>query len=184
MAVLGMSGSSSRRPSGPRRGAPWLGVARLSVVRTSVVVSALVPLLLLPTLALAAGPTTERVPIDETFDDEFLSEVCGVPVVTTATGSFTIRSFERDETGAIVVFTVNIGLTATSPYGIAKFRDVGADIYRIGSDGSLTALIAGQVPFEFAGSELRDEITGEILRAPRDRSDWQLAKVCGSLTGR
>lgn len=37
-------------------------------------------------VAAGAPPTIERIDVDESFADEFLTEECGVPVTTTAQG--------------------------------------------------------------------------------------------------
>jgi hypothetical protein len=162
-----------------RRGGSRFGSTRWGLP----VVVPLAGLLLFPAAALAAGPEIIRIPVDEEFDDEFLTEVCGVPVVTTVQGFIATRLFERETTGPIEVFTINLGFAARSAYGVARFRDVGADLYRITSDGSLVQQVMGQVPFEFAGVAKFDALTGEFLQEPRDRSQWQLDKICRALTG-
>jgi hypothetical protein len=40
--------------------------------------------------------------------------VCGVPVVTTVQGAIAIRLFDRETTGPVEVFTINLGFTARS----------------------------------------------------------------------
>ena len=50
-------------------------------------------------LAVAAPPTIERINIDETFPDEFLTEECGVPVTTTALGHVILRTFSGEAPG-------------------------------------------------------------------------------------
>jgi hypothetical protein len=157
----------------------WSGSPGMRLLLVGFVVG----LLSLPTASLAAAPEIIRIPVDDTFDDDFLTEVCGVPVVTTVQGAIAIRLFDRETTGPVEVFTINLGLTARSPYGVARFRDVGADLYRITSDGSLVQQVMGQVPFQFAGVAKFDAATGELLQEPRDRGEWQLDKVCKALTG-
>ena len=49
--------------------------------------------LVLTGVAAGAPPTIERINIDETFADEFLTEECGVPVTTTARGHIIMRIF-------------------------------------------------------------------------------------------
>jgi hypothetical protein len=163
----------SRRPT-VRSGSLRMGLVLVGVV---------VGLLSLPTASLAASPEIIRIPVDETFDDDFLTEVCGVPVVTTVQGSIAIRLFDRETTGPLEVFTINLGFTARSPDGVARFRDVGADLYRITSDGSLIQQVMGQVPFEFAGVARWDAVTTEPLKEPRDRSEWQVDRICAALSG-
>jgi hypothetical protein len=98
-------------------------------------------------------------------------------------GAVAIRLFDRETTGPVEVFTINLGFTARFPYGVARFRDGGADLYRITSDGSLVQQVMGQVPLQFAGVAKFDAATGELLQEPRDRSEWQVDKVCKALTG-
>ena len=131
-----------------------------------------------PGVAAGAPPTFERIDVDETFADEFLTEACGVEVTTTARGHITVRTFE-DGTGPTTVTTINVGLTATAGDRTFRFRDVGADIERIEPDGTIVLSIIGQVPFDFAG----DPETGEVILEPRDRSEEQIARACAALTG-
>jgi hypothetical protein len=134
-------------------------------------------------VATGAPPTTERIDVDETFADDFLTAECGVPVTTTAQGHIIVRTFSGEGTGVAQVNTISIGLTATAGDRVFSFRDVGADVVQIKPDGSLVLLISGQVPFAFAGVLKIDPETEEVILEPRDRSEEQLAKACEALTG-
>jgi hypothetical protein len=134
-------------------------------------------------VAAGAPPTIERINVDETFADEFLTEECGVPVTTTARGHVIIRIFSGEGTGVAQVNTISIGLTATAGDRTFRFRDVGADVVQIKPDGTLVLLITGQVPFAFAGVLKINPETEEVILEPRDRSEEQLAKACRALTG-
>jgi hypothetical protein len=134
-------------------------------------------------VAVGARPTIERINVDESFADEFLTEECGVPVNVTAQGHVILRMFSGDGTGVAQVNTIAIGVTATAGDRTFRFRDVGADVVQIKPDGSLVLLISGQVPFAFAGVLKIDPETEEVLLEPRDRSEEQLAKACRALTG-
>jgi hypothetical protein len=134
-------------------------------------------------VAAGAPPTIERINVDETFADDFLTEECGVPVTTTARGHVIIRIFSGEGTGVAQVNTISIGLTATAGDRTFRFRDVGADVVQIKPDGTLVLLITGQVPFEFAGVLKINPETEEVILEPRDRSEEQLAKACRALTG-
>jgi hypothetical protein len=134
-------------------------------------------------VAVGAAPTVERITVDETFADEFLTEECGVPVTTTALGHITIRTFSGEGTGVAQVRTINVGLTSTAGDRTFRYRDVGADVVQIKPDGTLVLLIAGQVPFAFAGVLKINLDTEEVILEPRDRSEEQLAKACAVLTG-
>jgi hypothetical protein len=132
-------------------------------------------------IATGAPPTIERIDVDESFPDEFLTEECGVPVTTTAQGHIIMRTFS--DGGTPQVNTISIGLTATAGDRTFRFRDVGADVVQIQKDGTVVLLITGQVPFAFAGVLKINPDTEEVILEPRDRSEEQLAKACAALTG-
>jgi len=132
--------------------------------------------------AVAAPPTTERITVNDTFADEFLTAECGVAVTTTVRGSVTTRTFDREK-GPVELTNVNIGFTATADGRTFRFRDVGSDLTRITPDGTAVLKISGQVPFSFAGVLKIDLETGEATLEPRDRSAKQLARACAVLTG-
>jgi hypothetical protein len=134
-------------------------------------------------VAAGAPPMIERINVDETFADDFLTEECGVPVTTTARGHVIIRIFSGEGTGVAQVNTISIGLTATAGNRTFRFRDVGADVVQFKPDGTLVLLITGQVPFEFAGVLKINPETEEVILESRDRSEEQLAKACRALTG-
>jgi hypothetical protein len=138
---------------------------------------------LIPGVASGAPPTIERIPVDDEFFDEFLSEACGVDVTTRARGHIIIRTFGEGGTGPVELRTINVGLTATADGRVFRFRDVGADLTRIEPDGTLVLSITGQVPFDFAGVLKINLDTGEVILEPRDRSEEQLARACAVLTG-
>ncbi len=135
------------------------------------------------TPALAAPPTVERIQVNDTFADEFLTAECGVDVTTTARGSVTIHSFNRGGTGPVELVNINIGFTATADGRTFRFRDVGSDLVRITRDGTAVLRISGQVPFDFAGTLKIDLDTGEAILEPKDRSAKQLARACAVLAG-
>jgi hypothetical protein len=99
-------------------------------------------------------------------------------------GHIIVRTFSGEGTGVAEVRTINVGITATTEDGaVFRFRDVGADVTRIEPDGTAVLLVAGQVPFNFAGVLKIDLETGEAILEPRDRSEEQLARACAVLTG-
>jgi hypothetical protein len=151
---------------------------RLSLVTSIVVLTGL----LTPGLALAAKPTIERLEVSDTFEDEFLTEQCGVAVTTTFEGKLAARSFENRTKGVTEVFTINIGFTATSDHGEFRFRDVGADVTRVLPDGTLVVSISGQIPFTFTGIEREDGEGNVIFESGGDRGTKQLAAACAALT--
>jgi xanthosine utilization system XapX-like protein len=136
-----------------------------------------------PGVAEGAAPTFERIVIDETFADDFLTEECGVEVTSHIQGKILARTFSGEGTGVSQVNTVNVAVTATAGDRVFRFRDVGADVTRIEPDGTAVLSIIGQVPFQFAGVLKIDLATGDAIFEPRDRSEEQLARACAALTG-
>ncbi|MGR0320511.1 hypothetical protein [Agromyces sp. ZXT2-3] len=102
-------------------------------------------------------------------------------VTVTYSGVRILRSF-GDEGNLRAVDTVNISLIATSEYGSYRFRDVGADVVKESPGGTLTVSIVGQLPFDYAGVLTIDLDTGELVREPRFRGDWQTERACDALT--
>lgn len=94
----------------------------------------------------AGKPVMERVPIDDTFVDEFLSEECGAEVTAQFTGHITFRVF-NDANGNPVRELNNyaIGGTYRSVNGSVRFRDVGVDRVTYLADGSLIQVVIGNV---------------------------------------
>ena len=135
-----------------------------------------------PAVVGAAPPESERIVVDDEFEDEFLSEACGVPVTTRVQGHVIVRTFDNG-TGVVELRTVNLGFTATAGERTIRFRDVGADLVRIEPDGTAVLQVIGQVPGEFAGVLKIDLETGDVILEPRDRSEWQLERACAGLTG-
>ena len=131
---------------------------------------------------MAAAPVIERTLVDDVFVDRFLTQQCGVPVVTRAQGAVTTRTFAGRGTGPRQLTTVNVRLTATAGENTVRFRDVGADLVRQRPDGTLLLSISGQVPFEFTGVLKIDLTTGGVVQEPQHRTDDDLQEVCAVLT--
>ena len=132
--------------------------------------------------ASAGKPTFEHITIDETFDDESLTEACGVPVVTHAEGSVTLRAFSNGGKGLVQLNTLNIALTATAGDNTYRFRDVGADQLRISPDGTEILIIIGQVPFGFTGVLKINVTTGETILEPHHSLEGRVDDACAALT--
>ncbi len=130
--------------------------------------------------AAAAGPTIERIPIDDTFVDEGLSAECGVTVTARAVGQLTFKTWDRTGTGPLDMTNINIAITFTAGDNSYRVRDVGADLLRREPDGSLVVLVIGQVPFGFSGVLKIDPETGEVLHEPQHLQD--AAEACAALT--
>ena len=132
---------------------------------------------------MAAQPIMERVDVDESFLDEFLTKECGVEVTVHAEGHLIFRLFDGEGTGPAELRTINIALTATADGNTFVFRDVGADLVRIEPDGTAILMIIGQVPFEFTGVLKIDLETGEAILEPKHRRGGELDEACDVLTG-
>lgn len=132
--------------------------------------------------AFAAKPTIERIDVDESSDDPFLTELCGVPVTLTAQGHVTIRTFEAGGTGPAEVITLNIVLTAMSGDNTYRVRDVGADMTRVEPDGTAILMIISQIPFGFTGVLKIDLETGEVILEPQHSLEGNVEEACAALT--
>ena len=139
--------------------------------------------LVAPSVGAGAKPVFERITVDEAFDDEELSEACGVAVTSRVQGHVTLRTFSPEGSGVISVNSINLGVTSIAGGRTFRFRDVGADVARVEPDGTIVLLISGQVPFAFAGALKIDPETEEVILEPKDRSEAQLAKACAVLAG-
>jgi hypothetical protein len=139
-------------------------------------------------VGLAATPTIERIAIDETFHDDFLSDVCGIDVEVHALGHRMTRLSSGDDGRLIETSTVNISFTATSAEGRYRFRDVGADVTRITKDGVVVQVI-GKLPFWFNGvvwidlNDFADPFDDEIIKGPTgpDLFGSMLEAACSAL---
>ena len=125
----------------------------------------------------------ERIDVDESFPDEFLSEACGVDVTTHALGHIIVRTFSGEGTGPAEVRTINIAFTATADGNTFRFRDVGVDLVRIEPDGTAILMVVGHVPFEFTGALKIDLETGEAILEPHHTDEEDLEAACEALTG-
>jgi hypothetical protein len=143
------------------------------------VLGALLVVVLGATAAAAQAPVKEVIQVNETVADEFLTEACGVPVTTTATGRVTIFTFPD---GRVMqnMTTLNISLVATAGDNQARFRDVGIDQVRVQPDGTVILSIVGQVPFGFTGVLKINLETGETILEPHHEVDT--TRVCERLT--
>ena len=132
--------------------------------------------------ASAAPPTIERIDIDETVPDDFLTDACGVPVTTRVKGHVIFRTFSGDGTGSAQLNTLDIALTAMAGDNTYSFRDVGADLVRVEPDGTAILSIIGQVPFEFIGVLKVDPDTGDVILEPQHSLQGNLEDACAALT--
>ena len=132
--------------------------------------------------ASAGKPTIERIAVDDTFDDEFLGEACGVPVTSRVQGHVIVRTFPDGKSPAQLT-TLNLAITASAGDNTIHFRDVGADLERIEPDGTAILSIIGQVPFDFTGILKIDLETGDAILEPHHDTSGRLDDACAALTG-
>ena len=94
----------------------------------------------------AGKPITERIQVDETFVDDFLTEACGAEVTAHVTGHVIVRLF-TDADGNPVREVNNYGLRNvwTSANGSLRANDVGVDRVTYLPDGSLLQVVIGNV---------------------------------------
>jgi hypothetical protein len=144
------------------------------------VLGALLTVVLGATAAAAQAPVKEVIQVNDMFQDEGLTEECGVPVTTTATGRVTIFTFPD---GKVLqnMTTLNVSLVATAGDNQARFRDVGIDQVRVQPDGTVILSIVGQVPFEFTGVLKINLETDEVILEPHHET-VDTTRVCEQLT--
>jgi hypothetical protein len=149
-----------------------------------VVSSLAVAAFLVLTLAEAAGaggkPVMETVTFSETFEDEFLSEACGVVVTTSVDGRVTFFTFPDQPVGPQDITSIHVNFVATAGDNAVRFKDVGIDLLRVEPDGTAILMIVGQVPFDFTGVLMIDLTTGEAILEPHHLIDT--SRVCHLLT--
>ena len=172
-------------------------------MRRSVRVLALASLatLLLAAPAAAAKPEMERVPIDDVFVDDFLTEVCGTEVNGHVYGHITFRAFVNDD-DAVVREVNNYALTSVfmSEHATIQVKDVGVDRVTYLDDGSLINVIVGNVQsitipghgrvYSDVGQttihimfDENGEPSVEVLSSHGQHDDDQLGVLCEFLAG-
>jgi hypothetical protein len=143
------------------------------------VLGALLVVVLGATGAAAQAPEKEVIQVNVTFDDEFLTEECGVPVTTTATGRVTIFTLPD---GSVLqdLSTVNVSVVITAGDNQIRVRDVGIDQVRQQPDGTVILSIVGQVPLDFIGVLKLNPDTEEVILEPHHFYD--IEQICEQLT--
>lgn len=143
------------------------------------VLGALLVVVLGATGAAAQAPEKEVIQVNVTFDDEALTEECGVPVTTTATGRVTIFTLP-DRKVLQDLSTVNVSVVATAGDNQIRVRDVGIDQVRQQPDGTVILSIVGQVPLDFIGVLKLNLDTDEVILEPHHFYD--IPRICEQLT--
>ena len=143
------------------------------------VLGALLVVVLGATGAAAQAPEKEVIQVNVTFDDEALTEECGVPVTTTATGRVTIFTLP-DRMVLQDLSTVNFSVVATAGDNQIRVRDVGIDQVRQQPDGTVILSIVGQVPLDFIGVLKLNLDTDEVILEPHHF--YNIEQICEQLT--
>lgn len=101
---------------------------------------------LLATPVSAARPSQERIPVDDMFEDEFLSEICGAAITGHVTGHIIVRLF-TDAQGSPIREVNNYALSLRYWSDSASIfaKDVGVDRITYMADGSLLQVVIGSV---------------------------------------
>ena len=149
--------------------------------RTIVLGLAAVLVLTLSDVAAAGGkPEMETITFSDTFDDDELSDECGVDVTTSVDGRLTFFTFPDRPVGPQDLTSVHFNFTATAGDNVVRINDVGIDVVRVQPDGTAILMIVGQVPFDFTGVLVIDLGTGEAILEPHHVLDT--TRVCHLLT--
>jgi hypothetical protein len=144
------------------------------------VLGALLVVALGATAAAAQVPVKETITVSDTFQDEFLTEACGVEVTITVSGFITFLTFPDRPVGLQELTSYHLDILATAGDKQARFKDVGIDLLRVEPDGTVVLMIVGQVPFEFTGVLKINLDTGEVILEPQHTVDT--TRVCRLLT--
>jgi hypothetical protein len=131
----------------------------------------------------AAGigrPEMETITFSDTFEDEFLTDACGVDVTTSVEGRITFFTFPDRPVGPQDLTSVHVNFVAGAGDNTVRFQDVGIDLVRVEPDGTAVLMIVGQVPFDFTGALMIDLTTGEVIMEPHHFVDT--SRACHLLT--
>ena len=132
------------------------------------------------TAAAVGPPERETDTFSDTFEDEFLTDACGVDVTTSVEGRITFFTFPDQPVGPEDITSVHINLVATAGDNAVLFKDVGVDVVRVEPDGTVVLMVVGQVPFEFTGVLMVNLTTDEVILEPHHAFDT--TRVCHLLT--
>lgn len=129
-------------------------------------VTALLLLAFAPPASARGKPARETVTFSETFEDEELTEACGVEVTTTVEGRLTFLTFPDGSVGLDSLNSVHVMFRPRAGDNTLVIHDVGIDMVRVRPDGTAILMIVGQVPFDFTGVLKVDLDTGEVILEP------------------
>ena len=131
------------------------------------------------TAAAVGPPEMETITVSETFEDEFLTDECGVDVTTSVDGRITFFTFPDQPLGPQDLTSVHLNVVATAGDNSVRVKDVGIDLVRVEPDGTMILMVVGQVPFTFTGVLMIDLDTGEVILEPHA---VDTTRVCDLLT--
>ena len=135
-----------------------------------------------PAAVSAGQPTIEHVDVDRVRADPGLTAACGVEVTAHVQGHVSIRTFAGTGSGPAELVTLNITVTAMAGDNSYTFQVVGANLTRVGPDGTVTLTATGQQPFEWTGALKINLTTGDVILEPRHSRAGQLQDACEALT--
>ena len=78
----------------------------------------------------------ETITFSDTFEDEFLTDECGVDVTTSVDGRVTFFTFPDQPVGPQALTSIHVNLVATAGDNSVQFRDVGIDLVLVEPDGT------------------------------------------------
>lgn len=103
-------------------------------------------LLSLASPALAAKPTVERIPFEDQFADQFLSEVCGFDVMVSVSGHFVSHVWTDAEDNFVrEVFSISLRGSVTAGGQTLHFVDTGMDTTTALEGGAILVEVHGNV---------------------------------------
>jgi len=133
-----------------------------------------------PLVASAAAPERETITFSETWQDEFLTEACGVDVTSTANGRITMLTFPDRPVGPQDLTSIHVDFLSTAGNNSVRVKNVGIDLVRVEPDGTVILMGTGQSPFGFAGVFKVNLTTGEVIMEPQHTIDT--TRACHLLT--
>jgi hypothetical protein len=139
--------------------------------------------LLVPGTALAASaapPERETITFSNTFQDEFLTEACGVNVTVTGSGRITFLTFPDRPVGPQDLASIHLNFLATAGDKSVWFKNAGVELVRVDPDGTAILVGAGQTPLAFTGVLKVNLTTGAAIMEPQHTFDT--ARACRLLT--
>jgi hypothetical protein len=158
----------------------WFAMSKGRKAYPLLAVAVLLVLALGEVAAAGGKPVKETITFSDTFEDDFLSDACGVDVTTSVDGRLTFFTFPDRPVGPQDITSVNVDFLATADDNTARFKDVGADVLRVEPDGTVVLMIVGQLPFDFTGVLMINLTTGETIVEPHHFVDT--TRVCHLLT--